>query len=92
MSICGKYASYLRLYNSACILMAENWDVCQQLVEYIEFLEVFILRDNGVDPLCHLLQVLSSKRLLDFVSAKFRASKCGTNSLIPCQKEAIRRM
>lgn len=63
MSICGKYASYLRLYNSACILMAENWDVCQQLVEYIEFLEVFILRDNGVDPLCHLLQVLSSKRL-----------------------------
>lgn len=43
--------------------MAENWDVCQQLVEYIEFLEVFILRDNGVDPLCHLLQVLSSKRL-----------------------------
>ena len=63
MSICGKYASYLRLYNSACILMAENWDICQQLAEYIEFLEVFILRDNGVDPLCHLLQVLSSKRL-----------------------------
>ena len=43
--------------------MAENWDICQQLAEYIEFLEVFILRDNGVDPLCHLLQVLSSKRL-----------------------------
>ena len=63
VSICGKYASYLRLYNSACILMAENWDICQQLAEYIEFLEVFILRDNGVDPLCHLLQVLSSKRL-----------------------------
>ena len=42
--------------------MAENWDICQQLAEYIEFLEVFILRDNGVDPLCRL-QVLSSKRL-----------------------------
>ena len=40
--------------------MAENWDICQQLAEYIEILEVFIL--NGVDPLCHL-QVLSSKRL-----------------------------
>ena len=43
--------------------MAENWDICQQLAEYIEVLEVFILRDNGVDPLCHLLQVLASKRL-----------------------------
>lgn len=63
VSTCGKYASYLRLYNSACILMAENWDIWQQLAEYIEFLEVFILRDNGVDPLCYLLQVLASKRL-----------------------------
>lgn len=63
MSICGKYASYLRLYNSACIFLAENWDICQQLTEYVEFLEVFILRDNGVHPLCHLLQVLASKRL-----------------------------
>ena len=43
--------------------MAENWDIWQQLAEHIEFLEVFILRDNGVDPLCHLLQVLASKRL-----------------------------
>ena len=63
VSICGKYASYLRLYNSACILMAENWDIFQQLAEYIEFLEIFILRDNGVHPLCCLLQVLASKQL-----------------------------
>ena len=63
MSICGRYASYLRLYNSACIFLAENLDIWLQLAEYLEFLEVFILRDNGVNPLCHLLQVLTSKRL-----------------------------
>lgn len=63
VATCGKYASYLRLYNSACILMAENSDIWQQLAEHIEFLEIFILRDNGVAPLCHLLQGLASKRL-----------------------------
>lgn len=62
-SICRRYATYLRLYNSACIFLAENSDIFLQLAEYIEFLEVFILRDNGVNPLCCLLQVLTSKRL-----------------------------
>ena len=63
VSICGRYATYLRLYNPACIFLAENLDIFLQLAEYIEFLEVFILRDNGAYPLCHLLQVLTSKRL-----------------------------
>ena len=45
------------------MLLVENMDLCLQLAEYIEFLEVFLLRDNGVNPLCNLLQLLTSKRL-----------------------------
>lgn len=63
VSVCGRYATYLRLYNSACVLLAENLDIFLRLAEHIEFLEVFLLRDNGVSPLCHLLQVLTTKRL-----------------------------
>lgn len=43
--------------------LARNWEICLQLAEYIEFLEVFHLRDNGVDSLCCLLQKFVSKRL-----------------------------
>ena len=63
VSVCGKYASYLRLYSPACIYLAKNWDICLQLSEYVEFLEVFLLRDKGVESLCLLLQVFASKRL-----------------------------
>ena len=45
------------------MLLIENMDLCLQLAEYIEFLEVFLLRDNGVIPLCNLLQLLTSGRL-----------------------------
>ena len=43
--------------------LTRNWEICLQLAEYIEFLEVFHLRDNGVDSLCCLLQKFASKRL-----------------------------
>ena len=63
MSVCGRYAAYLRLYNPACIFLAKNWDIFLQLAEFVEFLEVFLLRDNGVDSLCQLLQAFASKGL-----------------------------
>lgn len=63
VALCGRYATYLRLYNSAVILLFENLDLCFKLVDYIEFLEVFLLRNNGVNQLCHLLQLLTSRRL-----------------------------
>ena len=63
VSVCKKYATYLKLYNPAIVYLAKNWEICLQLAEYIEFLEVFHLRDNGVDSLCCLLQKFASKRL-----------------------------
>ena len=94
MSICGKYASYLRLYNSACILMAEKWDICQQLAEYVEFLEVFILRDNGVDALCHLLQVLHSKQLksVGFCFCKVSSVQMWNKIIDSLSKESYQRI
>jgi len=63
VSVCGKHAAYLRIYNPACIYLANKSDICPQLAEYVEFLEVFLLRDSGVDSLCCLLQVFGVKRL-----------------------------
>ena len=63
ISACARYAAYLRLYNPSIIYLAKNWDIVQQLAECVEFLEIFMLRNNGVEPLCHLLQVFISKRL-----------------------------
>lgn len=63
VAICGRYATYLRLYNSAVILLIDNLNLCLKLVDYVEFLEVFLLRNNGVNQLCHLLQLLTSRRL-----------------------------
>ena len=51
------------MYNPSIIYLAKNWDIVQQLAECVEFLEIFLLRNNGVEPLCHLLQVFISKRL-----------------------------
>lgn len=63
VAICGRYATYLRLYNSAVILLIDNLNLCLKLVDYVEYLEVFLLRNNGVNQLCHLLQLLTSRRL-----------------------------
>ena len=63
ISACARYAAYLRLYNPSIIYLAKNWDIVQQLAEFVEFLEIFMLRNNGVEALCHLLQVFISKRL-----------------------------
>ncbi|XP_074626351.1 uncharacterized protein LOC141884465 isoform X2 [Acropora palmata] len=63
ISICGKYATYLRLYNRACIYLAKNWEICQQLAKHVEFLEIFLLRDCGADALCCLLQGFVAKNL-----------------------------
>ena len=63
ISACARYAAYLRLYNPSIIYLAKNLDIVQQLAECVEFLEIFMLRNNGVEPLCHLLQVFISKRL-----------------------------
>ena len=63
ISACARYAAYLRLYNPSIIYLAKNWDIVEQLAECVEFLEIFMLRNNGVEPLCHLLQVFISKRL-----------------------------
>jgi len=63
VSVCGKYAAYLRLYNPACVYLAKKSDICLQLAEHVEFLEVFLLRGSGVDSLCCLLQVFGVKRL-----------------------------
>lgn len=63
ISICGKYATYLRLYNRACINLAKNLEICQQLAKHVEFLEIFLLRDSGADALCCLLQGFVAKNL-----------------------------
>lgn len=63
ISVCARYAAYLRLYNPSIIYLAKNWDIVEQLAECVEFLEIFMLRNNGVEPLCHLLKVFISKRL-----------------------------
>ncbi|XP_068699210.1 uncharacterized protein [Montipora foliosa] len=63
ISVCGKYATYLRLYNGACIYLAKHWEICQQVAEHVEFLEVFMLRDNGEGALCYLLRAFGAKNL-----------------------------
>ena len=62
-SVCGKYVAYLRLYNQACIFLAENLDIFLKFADYVEFLEIFLLRDNGVPSICFLLEILVSKSL-----------------------------
>ena len=51
------------MHNRACIYLAKNWKICQQLAKHVEFLEIFLLRDNGADALCCLLQGFAAKNL-----------------------------
>lgn len=59
----GKYATYLRLHNSALTYLASHLNIFQQFASHVEFLEVYHLRENGVDSMCSLLQILLSKNL-----------------------------
>lgn len=59
----GKYAVYLRLHNSALNYLATHLDIFQQFASHVEFLEIFHLRENGVDAMCSLLQILLAKNL-----------------------------
>lgn len=59
----GKYATYLRLHNSALNYLATHLDIFQQFASYVEFLEIYHLRENGVDAMCSLLQILLAKNL-----------------------------
>ena len=91
ISACARYAAYLRLYNPSIIYLAKNWDIVQQLAECVEFLEIFMLRNNGVEPLCHLLQVFISKRLksIGFCFCKVNSVELWSNifcSLLPLQE------
>ena len=91
ISACARYAAYLRLYNPSIIYLAKNWDIVQQLAECVEFLEIFMLRNNGVEPLCHLLQVFISKRLksIGFCFCKVNSVELWSKifcSLLPLQE------
>ena len=71
--------------------MAKNWDIVEQLAECVEFLEIFMLRNNGVEPLCHLLQVFISKRLksIGFCFCKVNSVELWSKiycSLLPLQE------
>jgi len=59
----GKYATYLRLHNSALNYLASHLDIFHQFASHVEFLEVYHLRENGVDSMCSLLQILLAKNL-----------------------------
>ena len=91
ISACARYAAYLRLYNPSIIYLAKNWDIVEQLAECVEFLEIFMLRNNGVEPLCHLLQVFISKRLksIGFCFCKVNSVELWSKifcSLLPLQE------
>lgn len=47
--ICGRYVIYLRFYNLVVILLIDNLNFCLKFVDYVEFFEVFFLRNNGVN-------------------------------------------
>lgn len=59
----GKYATYLRLHNSALTYLATHLDIFQEFASHVEFLEIYHLRENGVDAMCSLLQILLAKNL-----------------------------
>ena len=91
ISACARYAAYLRIYNPSIIYLAKNWDIVEQLAECVEFLEIFMLRNNGVEPLCHLLQVFISKRLksIGFCFCKVNSVELWSKifcSLLPLQE------
>ena len=91
ISVCARYAAYLRLYNPSIIYLAKNWDIVQQLAECVEFLEIFLLRNNGVEPLCHLLQAFISKGLksIGFCFCKVNSVELWSKiycSLLPVQE------
>ena len=91
ISACARYAAYLRLYNASIICLAKNWDIVEQLAECVEFLEIFMLRNNGVEPLCRLLQVFISKRLksIGFCFCKVNSAELWSKiygSLLPIQE------
>ncbi|XP_031553156.1 uncharacterized protein LOC116290294 [Actinia tenebrosa] len=59
----GKYATYLRLHNSALTYLSTHLDIFQEFASHVEFLEIYHLRENGVDAMCSLLQILLAKNL-----------------------------